>query len=362
MIDGLATFTEDKEDENRLTVLTEKSGSLVAEFSPCPNPTLAIMLVTTPARNDLSFADAVGTLYTVLRALADAHKSRGWLPGLLGYFDTLEARPLRLVCLEMKRAVFDYPWCDVNTRIGGSLELWRQCFSKAVGANVSGRKDLVDKNFISLQNLLALDMSLCNQEGITYRAFRNLKGIVGLDISGCNQKGITDRAFRYIKGVLTLNMSGCNQEGITDSALVTGILQLDISLCKQLTNKFFASLHGIHTLIMRGCSNDISDAAFAHLAGITVLDISENSQPGITDVAFSHIAGIEELNLSNCNLESLTEGVLAHLTSVGTLNTSGFFNAAGLWRAPPPLVRTRQRYYFSIFNDFVAQVSGFFKY
>ena len=62
----------------------------------------------TSHRGDRDFAT------TVLSVLAGAH---GVGEGVVGFFDTLEARVLRLVCVEFREAVASAPWADQRTRI-----------------------------------------------------------------------------------------------------------------------------------------------------------------------------------------------------------------------------------------------------
>ena len=56
---------------------------------------------------------------------------------LFPFLDTREACSLRLVCRELKQAVADLPWEDMRTVIRGSITLWRACFPRARGANIS---------------------------------------------------------------------------------------------------------------------------------------------------------------------------------------------------------------------------------
>ena len=59
---------------------------------------------------------------TVMSVLAGAH-SVG--EGILGFFDTREARVIRLVCTEFREAVAVVPWADMGTRILGNVGGWR---------------------------------------------------------------------------------------------------------------------------------------------------------------------------------------------------------------------------------------------
>ena len=125
---------------------------------------------------------------------------------LFPFFDTREACSLRLVCRELKQAVADFPWEDMDTVIRGSLAQWRACFPRARGANVgqrvrdglyqnpNGRRTaVVDGDFVHFVGLRALNMSYCRQ--VTDAAFVHLRGIEKLNMSLCNQATITDAAF-----------------------------------------------------------------------------------------------------------------------------------------------------------------------
>ena len=71
---------------------------------------------------------------TVLSVLAGAH-SVG--EGILGFFDTREARALRLVCVEFCEAVAVVPWADMGTRIWENVGGWRRSFPRATKATIS---------------------------------------------------------------------------------------------------------------------------------------------------------------------------------------------------------------------------------
>ena len=82
---------------------------------------------------------------------------------------------------------------------------------------------------------------------------------------------------------------------ITDCLLADS---LQIVYCDQydISDAAFAHLAGIHTLGMSFCSPDITGAASAHLAGIHTLNMEGCSQATITDAAFDYLAGIHSLN------------------------------------------------------------------
>ncbi len=105
---------------------------------------------------------------------------------------TREACSLRGVCRELKQAVGDFPWEDMDTVIRGDVALWRACFPRALGANVGQRGQwgenpngrltaVVDADFVLLGGLKALNMSWCRQ--VTDAAFVHLRGIERLYMS-----------------------------------------------------------------------------------------------------------------------------------------------------------------------------------
>ena len=160
-------------------------------------------------------------------------------PALLPFFTTADACALRLVCKELRAAVREHPWEDMDTVIEGSIAAWRACFPRARSANVQrpvflpppGR-DVVDADFAHLEGLRELHMEGCQR--VSDAAFAHLRGIHTLNMNNCRQHRITDAAFAHLRGIHTLRMIGCSQASITGAA--------------------FAHLRGIHTLRMNGCS------------------------------------------------------------------------------------------------------------
>ncbi len=82
-----------------------------------------------------------------------------------------------------------------------------------------------------------------------------------------------------------------------------------------LTDADFAHLAGVRALRMRGCTG-ITDAGLAHLAGIRTLDMGYCA--GITDAGLAHLRGIHTLDMGGCT--GITDAGLAHLRGVHTLN------------------------------------------
>ena len=100
------------------------------------------------------------------------------------------------------------------------------------------------------------------------------------------------------RGLLFLDMGDCTQATITDAA--------------------FAHLAGIPLLFMRGCyQTTITDAAFAHLRGIHMLDMSGCTQATITDAAFGHLAGVHTLDMRGCTQATISAECRARLRQAG---------------------------------------------
>jgi hypothetical protein len=134
----------------------------------------------------------------------------------------------------------------------------------------------------------------------------HLSGVEEVDLRGCTQ--ITNAGLAHLRGVRVLNIAGCAL--ITDAGLahLTGIRTLDISRQwdgppSLITDAGLAHLTGIHTLSMRWCTR-ITDAGLAHLTGIHTLDMSGCEQ--ITDAGLAHLTGIHTLYMLGCNPAPIT--------------------------------------------------------
>ena len=105
-----------------------------------------------------------GAVTTLLSVLHGAHSVGA---GVFGFLTTREANALRLVNHECREAVAAARWHDAETRITGSLAAWRACFPGAVAANVGGRRDLRDADFVHLAGVKVLRMWDCSSAGAT---------------------------------------------------------------------------------------------------------------------------------------------------------------------------------------------------
>jgi hypothetical protein len=163
-------------------------------------------------------------LVDLFRVLAGAHSVGG---GVFGFLTTRDGNELRQLCRLIRGDVAAARWRDAVTPIRGSLAAWRACFPGAVAANVGGRKDLRDADFVRLAGVKLLDMTRCFW--ITDGGLAHLNGIHTLDMGWCT--GITNAGLAHLAGVHTLDLTYCR--GITDAGLahLTGIQQLVMRHC-----------------------------------------------------------------------------------------------------------------------------------
>ena len=109
----------------------------------------------------------------------------------------------------MYEKIHELPLCDMKTVIP-DLRDWRLAFPKAICANISNQHQYVDADFVHLRGIRTLNMSVCDQAGITDAAFAHLAGsIQTLNMSNCHQVGITDAAFAHLRGIQKLDISYC---------------------------------------------------------------------------------------------------------------------------------------------------------
>ena len=105
-----------------------------------------------------------------------------------------EARAIRLVCVELREAVAVVPWADMVTRIWGNVGGWLASFPHATKANIfvehsipQVHNAIVDADFVHIEGIHTLDMTLCCKADITDAAFVHFKGIHTLNMSGCSK-------------------------------------------------------------------------------------------------------------------------------------------------------------------------------
>ena len=157
--------------------------------------------------------------------------------------------------------------CGFGPRIVGPLATWRAANPGALVANVAGRVDLTDSDFVHLAGIKALWMDSCTNPGLTDAAFVHLRGLHTLRMCDCIRASITDAAFAHMQGLHTLTMSGCDQSTITDATFthLRGIQVLGMSGCNQatITGATFAHLRGVRVLYMYVCSHAAIAAARA---------------------------------------------------------------------------------------------------
>ena len=126
----------------------------------------------------------------------------------------------------------------------------------------------------------------------------------------------------HLRGVRTLGMRECTQPGLTDAAFahLAGLETLDMARCRQITGAVFAHLRGtIRSLDMSGCSQaTFTDVHFEHLRGIRSLNVSFCTQ--LRDAAFAHLGGIEKLDVYHCG--QITDAAFLRLGSLKVLDVS----------------------------------------
>ena len=108
-------------------------------------------------------------------------------------------------------------------------------------------------------------------------------------------------------GIQKLSIWCCDQATLTDAAFapLRGIRVLNMSQCWQLTDAAFAHLKGIHTLILQWCAQPtITDAALAHLKGIKCLVLYDCRIP-FTEAGLVHLRGIARLHMQYANAASI---------------------------------------------------------
>ena len=192
---------------------------------------------------------------------------------VMSFLQQKEALSLRTASRASCDAVAEHAWSDLrehwNSRashIMGGLASWRRCFPRATAANVYGRLDLTDADFVHLRGIRKLNMGLCRQ--ITDGGIAHLSGIHTLAMCDC--KLVTDAGLSHLRRIHTLEIPNCNL--ITDAGLahLSGIHTLHMGYCELITDAGLALLSGIHTLCMANCPL-VTDAGLAHLTGICKL-------------------------------------------------------------------------------------------
>jgi hypothetical protein len=224
--------------------------------------------------------------------------------GILGFLTAANASALAQTSKRGAQVVREFEWAD-NTLIKGKLADWHSRFPNATIANLKGRTDLDDSDFIYLRGIKKLNISGCT--GITDVAFEQIRGVEELDMSDLPE--ITDVAISNLEGIQILNMSGC-----------TGI-----------TGATFMSIRGVHDLFISGCTG-IRGENFEHLAGVFHLNM-ELAQGGIEyahirDEHYRFLKGINTLNISN--ITAITDAAFTeNFSSLQILDMNGCSGITG---------------------------------
>ena len=260
----------------------------------------------------LKFCGPGGTLpYTLLSAASGA---------LLPFISTYDARSLRATCREALHVVSQFPfeepgyWSEADhawhagTPVGVEglpmstcLSRWRACFPNARGLNLSSAH-------------------FEESDVATY-----LPGIRSLDMSGCLH--VRDAYFAHLGSLERLIMNGLDQLCLTDafSSHLPHLTFLVAGGCPQLTSLAFKPLRRLQTLVLwQNSEEHFGDAALAPLAGsIRTLVLGNMAQLTITDAGFAHLAGVQRLLMWGCSQPTLTDAAFLQLGGLHTLDISG---------------------------------------
>jgi hypothetical protein len=133
---------------------------------------------------NIPFAGGDGT-HSILSVLFGAHSIGG---GIFGYLNMKDSNKVRVQCVECRKAVMEFPWMDDESNIKGNIEAWRASFPCARAVNISGRRDLVDADFVHIRGDARVRLHTVNMSGcykVTDAALVHLRGIHTLDIRYC---------------------------------------------------------------------------------------------------------------------------------------------------------------------------------
>jgi hypothetical protein len=242
-------------------------------------------------------------------------------PILFGYMSTRDATVLRLVCRKLRAAVTAFPWKDEQTRVSGLVYHWRTSFPHAIAINISCRRALTDGEFVHLQGLEIISLSMIDVRGLsaplpapplttssTNKPPRNhaftdtglatyLHSVRKLDVSFCEH--LTDKAFANMPHLEQLNLSFLNRKRLTDKAIIGKLLlrRLSISGCTHITDAALVDLPLLEELNVSHCPL-LTDDAFIHLTKLRGLRSCWNTQ--LTDEAYARapFQHVEQLDIS----------------------------------------------------------------
>ncbi len=181
----------------------------------------------------------------------------------------------------------------------------------------------------SMTGLRAIDLSDCNS--VSSAGVAALSGLPNLKFLKIWGPQINDRTLDSVAQMSALEVLGLNDTQVTDDGVekLAGLSRLrEVHLVRTRVGdrslQVLAALPNIATLRLR--DTQLSDDGLQHLSqigGLTRLDLSENSSPGISDAGLESLAQLEnltELNLWTTRVSD--EGVtkLANLETLKWLN------------------------------------------
>ena len=203
---------------------------------------------------------------------------------------------------------------------------------------LSHNKDLpeqmIDKKFLDLdwysntEDCININSFINLKYCTAITDFSSLKGIMHVDLSGCKQ--ITNADLVHFSDTKTLNLSGCRL--ISDVSMLSHLNGLDISKCRYIED--VRPLSKLHTLILHCCPiTDVSALGYVdnldlswcyNLTDVSALGNVKNLNlsgcPNLTDV--SALGNVIDLNLNSC--DNITD--VSALGKVRKLNLSSCDN------------------------------------
>jgi len=156
----------------------------------------------------------------------------------------VDARAVRATCKELRDVAARVAWRDCRVSVLGSrLRLWRACFPRAQAVVV--KKD-VQLNILSFCKVFAARLEEEEEEDAQDEDLQWVEGVLDVDLSRC--RSITDEGLRHLGHVTTLNLSGC--ELITDEGLrhLGHVTTLNLSGCEFITDAGLLHLRSVAKL------------------------------------------------------------------------------------------------------------------
>lgn len=212
---------------------------------------------------------------------------------LLPFLTFRDATQLRGTCKEALETIAAFPFDELVSWLPGSIASWRACFPAARSVSLRYKGDLTDEDFKYIAGLRTVDLYGAEVKAVTSVGYKALCSATTINVS--HVASLRSSAFLSFGACETLRMAWCRQTALGDGAFahLLSIRKLDMSLCWQesFTDEGLGNLARRGTLkclLMGGCTQKtITDVGVARVldAGIVELDVSGCRQ--LTDAAFA---------------------------------------------------------------------------